>query len=234
MTEAVTVVIPVGPAEHHARWLPEALASVRAQTVPCEILVVDDMHGFSVPTNSVGGRPFVVGGGMLKGCYLYRPVWRLGVAHAFNAGVAAAPSDLAFMLGADDTLEPTCIERALETWEWGGRRDAYYYAGVRYMDTGEEQTAPCNAAMVTKSLWCSTGGFPIESAVGGPDCALVSILMVHRADALIPIARGVPLYNYRRHAGSDTAGRGPWQGPILESRDILTREWAPPVWGRYS
>ena len=160
----------------------------------------------------------------------YIAPFRLGVAHAFNFGVILDPSDYTIMLGSDDTLEPDCIEeceRALYVWRKNPY--AYYYLGVKYMDTGEIQISPCNAAMVGKPLWRRTGGFPIESASGAPDAALVSILLAHgeRAGWLYPGADGKPLYNYRRHAETDTAGRGPWQGVILETRDLVTRLWKP-------
>lgn len=218
----ITVAIPVGPERHHADYLEEALASVRAQTVPAEILLIDDMHG--LPDRTIGSWD----------CGLWRAPWRLGVGSAFNMGVALARTELVFLLGADDTMEPQCLEQAVSTWEQNGRQPAYYYAGVRYMDTGESQTVPCGEAMVTKKFWKMCGGFPIESAVGAPDAALISILMVHFGRHLIPIADGQPLVNYRRHANTDTATRPvSWQGPILATRDILTRTFKAPAWGRY-
>src|SRR6266702_3237139 len=105
----------------------------------------------------------------------------------------------------------------------------YYYVGVRYIDTGETQTVPCHAAMVTRTLWRRTGGFPIQSSSGAPDAALLSIIMGNypRAGRHWPVADGVPLYNYRRHPDSDTAGKASWQGVILETRHLVTLEWQP-------
>jgi hypothetical protein len=101
--------------------------------------------------------------------------------------------------------------------------------GVRYSDTGETQELACNAAMVTKSLWRRTGGFPIQSASGAPDAALLSIIIGNypRAGRHWPVADGKPLYNYRRHVEADTASKASWQRVILETRDLVTREWVP-------
>ncbi len=218
MIPRVTVAIPVGPNPNACRWLDDALASVDNQTETADILVISDMHDECSTINS--------------DVRVWRAPWRLGVAHAFNFGVALAKTELVIMLGADDTLEPTAVERALEAWDTHGI-DAYYYFGVRYMDTGEEQTLPCGEAMVSKGLWRKTGGFPVESEVGACDAAFISILMVHHPELLVPIAKGAPLVNYRRHEDTDTASRGDWQGPILMSRHILTKNWTKPNWGRY-
>jgi hypothetical protein len=61
----------------------------------------------------------------------------------------------------------------------------------------------------------------------------VSILMTHPALAGLYGIEGPPLYNYRRHAETETATRSPeWQGPIFAVRDLLAREWQSPNWGR--
>lgn len=212
----ITVAIPVGPHPANRRWLSECLDSVHAQTQRADVLLIDDM----------GQLPDFSG---VSGVRMWRAPWYLGVAHAFNMGVALADDPLVFMLGSDDTLEPTCIEECLNAY-YAARDDlAYYYCGVRYMDTGELQTLPCHAAMVTKALWRLTGGFPVQSSSGAPDAALLSIMIGNypRAGSLRQVADGKPLYNYRRHAETDTASKGPWQGVILQTRDLVTREWVP-------
>lgn len=216
----ITVVIPVGPYPANKRWLEEALLSVKKQThKPDEILLIDDMADLSdVYLGSI--------------CTVWRSPWRLGVAHAFNFGVALARNDLVFLMGSDDTLEPTCLERCYKEWQSNNKQDAYYYTGITYMDDDEKQDLACGYALVTKGLWRKTGGFPVESAVGAPDAAFISILMVHHTGSLIKVAGGAPLVNYRRHNESDTAGRGPWQGAILETRDVLTSTWKKPEWPR--
>lgn len=257
MSAAVTVAVPVGPSAANRRWLPECLASVAAQTRPAdEVLLVDDGAGLAEddlrPLWEKEGRERTVWAHLAPGvkrsdddggitlarkipesstyesyARVWRSPWRLGVACAFNFGVALARGDLVFLLGSDDELEPDCLERCVREWEKGKGRDAYYWVSVLYTDGREYpvQDLPCNAAMVTKGLWRQTGGFPVETASGAPDAALISILMAHRPELLVPVARGRPLYRYRAHGETDTAGRGPWQGIILATRDLLTATW---------
>lgn len=221
----ITVVIPVGPYPANKKWLKEALESVASQTHKTdEVLLIDDMAGLSFATECMPSGMAI---------RTWESPWRLGVAHAFNFGVALAKNDLVFLMGSDDLLEPTCLEKCIKEWENNKKLDAYYYTGIEYMDDDEKQDLPCGYAMVTKGLWRKTGGFPVESAVGAPDAAFVSILMVHHKDSLVKVDNGTPLVNYRRHNESDTAGRGPWQGAILETRNVLTNTWKKPDWPRY-
>lgn len=154
--------------------------------------------------------------------------WYLGVAHAFNFGVALADNEHVVMLGSDDTLEPNCIEECEKA-----KLDGLYYQyfPLRYMDTGEIQNIACNAAMVTKELWRHTGGFPVQSASGAPDCALLSIMMARpggEAGQIVRIGNGEPLYNYRRHNETDTARNyQKWEKVILATRDLVTKDWQP-------
>lgn len=219
----ITVVIPVGPKESHQRWLDKALDSVFNQTLPpTEILLVNDMAVVDLPKNN----PIPI--------RMWFAPWRLGVAHAFNMGVSLAKTECVFLLGSDDTLEPTCLEECYNMWEtYTPHENVYYWVGVRYMDTGEEQQLPCNAAMVTKSLWRRCGGFPVE-ATTAPDAALISIMLVHgEAGILRQVNANKPLYNYRRHSETDTVEHGEWWDTIIKGRDLLTKNWQPPQWGRY-
>lgn len=220
----VSVVIPVGPEPHHARWLPEAIQSVRDQTyLVDEILIVDDMHG--IDAGSLG-----------RGVTIWKAPWRMGVAHAFNAGVGLAAHELVFLLGADDTLYPQCIERCVQSYlsPFPLRDQTYYAVPVQYSDNrrdGSPQRVPCGAAMVTKSLWRHTGGFPVESASGASDAALLSILMANTDAGRIEMVGDEALYRYRAHDESETACSQRWQGVILETRRLVTETWTPPRWG---
>lgn len=214
----ITVVIPVGPYEANVRWLRACLDSVAAQTHPAAgILLIDDQAHLCEDD-----YPEAV---------IWRTPWLSGVAHAFNFGVALAPTELAVMLGSDDLLEPWCLEDCARTWEATRDPLGYYSLDVRYLDTGETQSIACNAAMVSKSLWRHTGGFPVQAAVGAPDTMLLSIMMAARGAAgairRVRSDRGAP-YLYRQHAETDTA-RNFWRlrEPIAQVRDILTRDWRP-------
>lgn len=218
----VSIALPVGPFPGNTEWLGECLDSIKAQThQPDEVFIVSDMGGLSEGMDHRNPYPIRT----------WSAPWRLGVPSAFNFAVALADHDLVFLMGSDDTLEPECIELCLAEYEKNNRQDAYYFVGVHYME-GEDQNTPCGYALVTKGLWRATGGFPIESAVGAPDAAYISILIKHRPELLVPVADGRPLVNYRRHMGSDTGGRGPWQGAILETRRVLTDTWTPPEWAQ--
>jgi len=163
---------------------------------------------------------------------IWRSPWRLGVGAAFNAGVGLAFGDCVFMLGSDDTLEPQCLAMCEEEFHAMRGADAYYYVDLRYSDGRPDQSVPCNAAMVTKGFWRKSGGFAPESGSGAPDAALISAMMVNDPDSLVRVQSPSPLYVYRVHEGTDTAGRERWQGIILETRDILTETWTAPKWGR--
>lgn len=230
----ISVVVPVGPEQHHRRYLEECLLSVERQSVlPNEILLVDDMAGMAdIHSNGFPIRT-------------WRAPWRLGVSAAFNCGVALAEQELVLMLGADDWLEPECVEECLSRYEEIEDPLGYYSLTVKY-HAGEGgviplekdlpdgiQTAPCGAAMVTKTLWVHTGGFPYEAATSS-DGAFISILMTHpKAGKLIPVQEGIPLYNYRVWEGTDTRAHGRWNVPIMATRNLLAQEWKQPQWGRY-
>lgn len=216
----LTVAIPVGPFAGCVRWLDEAIDSCLQQTVkPSEILLIDDMA--KLPDS-------------YRGCTTYKTPWRVGPAHAFNYGVALAKNDLVIMLGSDDKLLPTCVETCLQAYKHNGRADAYYWMNLVY-DNGEEQGAACNAAMVTKGLWKFNGGFPIESSCGAMDSILISIMLKNDGAAgWFYHIMGPPIYYVRRHPEQDTAYRGPWQGVIFSTRDILTNIWTKPNWPDFS
>lgn len=247
----VTVAIPVGPAPHHREWLPKAVASALNQTVPVEIVLVDDMaERATVGPESMmlPGWEYLTGEGdaLVSGddfVMVMHNFWLLGVAASFNVGVAVAPTELVFMLGSDDWLEPDCIERCLEVYDArpeDRRGLGYYWVGVRYTDDRRDpvQHLPCNAAMVSKTLWRATGGFPPETGVGAPDAALISMMMTRpELFDLVEVPGGPtrrPLYHHRIHPGQDTAGRQPYLAAIHNVRGVLTESWGPPRWGRFA
>ncbi len=96
----------VVPNYNHARYLPECLGSIAAQTRPVdEVIIIDDA--------SSDGSPQVLDE-LLRG----RPTWRVirhrerrGVIAGLNEGIAEAAGDWVTFLGADDGLLPTFVER---------------------------------------------------------------------------------------------------------------------------
>ena len=230
MTTLITCVVPVGPRQDHCRYLANCLESVKKQTVETNLVLVDDMHSIRAHC------PTMTGYLQTEDSFIWTSPWRLGVAHAFNMGVALARTELCLLLGADDELDPRACERAIdfirqEKPELAQR--TYYALPVQYMHTEQIQFEPCGAAVVSKRLWNQTGGFPPESASGAPDAAFLS--QIWNSDYFrIQGVGDMPLYYYRSHDLSDTAGRGPWQGVILATRDLLTQQFKQPEWGRYA
>ena len=226
----ITVVIPVGPDPIYRKYLTECIDSVRAQTCPpSELLIIDDqahLPELQYPRNwdayhsaaAIQGR-------------LWETPWLSGVAHSFNFGVALARNDLVFMLGSDDRLEPHCLEDCVAAYEASGKRPGYYWVDVQYSD-GEQQRLACNAAMVHKAMWRSSGGFPVESAVGPCDTMLVSILMTHpEAGAMYHVESKTPPYWYRRHDETYSRTRGSKFGAVHGPvRDKVTELWRSPQW----
>lgn len=224
----ITVAVPLGPRVEDCQFLDECLASLTRQTVAAaEILVIDDMHGDD-HNCAVARYPVRV----------ERAVWNQGVAASFNAGVAYAHTEHVALVGADDWLEPNAIELAERTIRDWNVPNGYYWMRVRYNDDRPErdQGQPCGAAVVTKSLWRASGGFPVESAVGRSDVMLVGMLLGHpEAGTLIEVRDdGTPLYNVRIHQGQHTASRGPWLRALDETANAYWATWSPPRWGRYS
>lgn len=102
--ERVAVVIPV---YNLGRYLPAAVASVRAQTRPVdELLLIDD-------GSSDAGTLKVLARLEHEGVRVIRQN-NLGLARARNAGFEAAVCEWVVPLDADDLLAPTFVERALD------------------------------------------------------------------------------------------------------------------------
>lgn len=225
----ISVTIPVGPFKGNKDWLKECLTSVVHQTMlPAHLVLIDD--GARLKERSLyyqSGAELInhVTGKSLCPITLYKAPWRLGISHAFNFGVMLAPTECVFMLGSDDTLEPECLERCWQSYLDHDKADAYYYVPIRYMDTGELQGSPCNAAMVTKSFFRRTGGFPIETAIGGGDTTLLSICLAHKLPGH-NVAVDKHLYNYRRHPDIHTFKLQKWWPVINEIRSKLTEDWS--------
>lgn len=87
---------------NYARFLPAAIESALGQTVPVEVIVVDDgsSDGSAEVIESFGGRIRSI----LKPCG--------GQASAINAGFALSRGDVVLLLDADDVLHPDAVETA--------------------------------------------------------------------------------------------------------------------------
>lgn len=223
----MSVILPVGPSKTNKKWLPEALVSIAVQKLlPAEIILVDD--GADLLWRDIS--PHVRG---VHVC-LHRNVWQLGCADSWNIGIALARTDLCFMMGSDDWLEPECLEACYEEYSRVQEDRAYYWVTLRYVSDGAEipyeiEENPCNAAMVSKSFWKFLGGFPIEAGLGAPDALVLSVMIGKwpQAGNIRAVKKGTPLYNVRMHPGRETARTGRYYNEIISVRDIYTREWQP-------
>lgn len=223
----ISIVLPVGPRKEDQRWLDECLESIEPQLKgKDEIILIDDMANLpNIYDDSIR---------------IYKNAWRLGCAASWNVGISIAKNDYCLMMGADDWLLPGAVQSAIEEIVKSNDEYGYYSFTIQYYNEytkifEEMQSLPCNAAVVNKKLWKYSGGFPPETAVGAPDAAFISILLGNpgKVGYIHKIAEGIPLYVVRRHKDQDTAQRLPYQGVILEVRNILTQTWTPPRWGRF-
>ncbi len=231
MEVPISVVIPVGPAQHHVQWLYEALESLWDQegATPTEIVLVDDQNHL----DHVYWRDCLRKLPSANVTYLPTP-WLSGVAHSFNFGIARANNELVIMMGSDDKLHPDCLEMAWASWRKHQHPLGYYWFEVEY-STGETQALPCHAAMVTKSLWKQTGGFPPESAVGAPDSIFMNNMLIQKGAAGTPIrVEGPnPLYWWRVHPDQETKVQtARYSGAIAAVKDAYAAHWRKPEWTR--
>ncbi len=103
------IVTLVVPNYNHARFLPECLGSIAAQTRPAdEVILIDDASSddsVQVLERFIGERP---------NWRLIRHGERRGVIAGLNEGLSEATGDWIVFLGADDGLLPAFLERASE------------------------------------------------------------------------------------------------------------------------
>ena len=236
--EPISVVVPVGPDERYLEYLPECIESILNQTYkPTEIILVDDGANlvdkfkynltsfFDYNRLSYGkdgtllylreSFPYVI---------LYKTLWNVGVPDAFNFGVALAENNLVFMLGSDDKMMPTCLEKCVESYE-KHQKEGWYF--VKYqLQSGSVMQIQNNTAMVTKKLWEETGGFPPSAGVGACDALLLSIMMKHMPDRIIPVESEEPLCWLREGDYQDTRKNG-WlfADEIVSIRGKETVRW---------
>jgi glycosyltransferase involved in cell wall biosynthesis len=200
----VSVVIPCF---NQARYLPAAVASVRAQAyAPVECLVVDD--GSTDDTAAVASR---------LGVALIRQA-NAGVSAARNAGLAATRSDFVVFLDADDELLPAAIADEVDALhaqpdaaavvgrcqpiDAEGRAVACEYHDV---DAGNlyREWLPRNfvwtpgAAMFARPALEAAGGFPIDR---GPAADYAVYLRLARTGRIVVLPQ--PLVRYRQHDAS--------------------------------
>lgn len=205
--ESSPVVAVIIPCFNQGRFLPEALASVRAQTYPAvTCLVIND------------------GSTQAETVQLLRELERdgltvlhqtnQGLAAARNAGVRASRAEFFVPLDADDRLHPRFIEALLPPLR-ADRSLGFAYCHVRYFGA-ESRTWKCRpydprrlvfqnlgaaTALVRREAFESVGGYSADMTEGYEDWDFwLALLDAGWRGALVP----QPLFYYRRHSSGDS------------------------------
>lgn len=220
----ISVVIPVGPNPVYKIYLEECLDTVLPQFNSVdELIVVDDMS-YLDPHELLRDRNY-------PGMFVYQANrWLLGCASCWNVGIGLARNEWCIMMGSDDMLVDGALDACRDII--ANNPDPLGWYNFTCEDSeGEEYSWHNNAAMVSKSLWSATGGFPITAALGAPDALLISIMLVHFPEHLHKIKEGTPLYFVRVHPeqnGKQYAGAFPDE--VVSVRNKETARWTPPTW----
>lgn len=243
----ISVVMPVGPHADYKEFLWECYESVVNQThAPNEIIIVDDRA--NIPLRELYGILKEPGWGneWCDKCYdrdgyvfktrlssqirlvWYRTLWNVGVADAFNFGIAMSESNLVFTIGSDDKMMPPCLEECVKAYE--EHQIEGWYNVTHITEGGEVGAIPNNTAMITKELWRYTGGFPPSAGVAACDALLLSILMKHAPERIIQVQEGTPLCWLREGDYQDTR-KNAWyyaqSGVVEQIRNMETVRWKP-------
>jgi hypothetical protein len=165
------------------RWLPECLASVRAQTTPAagHVLALDavDLAGLD-----------------LAGTRAVRLLWHVGVT-AINHAIAAADTDWVVVLNSDDTLRPECLAHLAAHIDAGRARwgAAFYVRFLMLTSTG--RVVPSGQCF-HRQVWASVGGYPDAREF---DVEFVSRILAARRYAVTDCAAPAgEMYYFREHA----------------------------------
>jgi glycosyltransferase involved in cell wall biosynthesis len=192
----MTRIAVVVPCFAQAKYLPEAIASVRGQTYrDIEVVVVT---GDGESTKAAAAFDVSV---------VFREPH--GLADARNAGIAATTAPWILPLDADDVLEPQAIERLVahvpvaKHWIVGSDVQEFGASSRRWRlppwSGLREQNAMPYCSLFPQSLWEALGGYE-----GGPHEDWRFWLAARRLDPRV-VQVHEPLLRYRRHPESLTA-----------------------------
>lgn len=215
MSLQVSIVIPYLDTPRYRLLLPECLQSIIRlnQTSEC-----NDIHiVIDGPLDGVHSLPFLPVTAERNTVHFHRVGAHVGVAAAFNIGVASAKNHCILMMGCDDLVRPGLIKLLQDTYYSSGQVDAYYWLPVEYED-GSIRDLPSGHAMVTKTFWSNIGGYPLEAAIGACDAILLAALLSNCPEKVIrvPLLQGHPQMIVRRDPTTYTGSRDPRWNPIIE------------------
>lgn len=227
MTPPIAVVTTC---RNYGRFLPECLESVRAQTWTDYVhIVVDD-------ASDDHSRDIAWEAGMADGRVQPVPLrTHHGMARAQNLGWALTRAPWVLKVDADDTIEPTYLQRIMEAAEadaqrniifsWChlfGDRDGYWqYPEFDPAGMADRFMIPGPAA-VKRSLWLEVNGFRDLPCAEDWDF----YVRAQAAIGLVPYQIPAALWNYRQHDSPQRMTRhGQDQLPRLQAewREILRK-----------
>jgi len=201
----LTVVIPC---YNYGLYLAEAIASAEAQTVHSfEIIVVDDGSTDQATIKILSALE------SQKRHAIVRQT-NQGLPAARNAGIHRALGEYICCLDADDTIEPTYLERMIEALE-ADRTVGFAYSWVQLFgdETNVWKTQKFDlaaalsdnhvavAAVFRKDDWLLIGGFRPEMRYGYEDWDFwLRLGAIGRQGRVVP----TPLFNHRRHGRTMT------------------------------
>lgn len=191
----VSIIIPCW---NQAHWLPEAIESALAQTIPCEVIVVND----GSPDNA----------SEIAKKYPVRIVEKLngGLSSARNAGINEATGDWILTLDADDKIAPDFIEKCLENkdnydiiatgqQEFGDTNRVWFpHPNPVFDDFVTANRINC-CSLFKKEIWHKIGGYDEEMKLGYEDWDFW--LRATQAGYTVKTIQE-PLFFYRKHGTS--------------------------------
>ena len=204
--KSVSIIIP---SHNYERYLPEAIKSAMDQTVPCEVIVIDDK---STDDSVKIAKSF-------KGVRVIENKDNLEVAETRNKAIHQAAGEFIVCLDADDRLHPQFIEKHLAAFKTN--EDAIAYAPVNIIDehgknkrqtlfhvaakpnlqiVGRNQIPSC--CMFRRSFWVRAGGYD-KRYTPAEDAQLW--LKIFSLGGVPNQASDKPLMDYRSHSNSLSA-----------------------------
>ena len=221
----------------HAHYLPECIASVRAQTeAAIEHVIIDD-------ASPDGAR------GVAESAAARDPRVRVlvnaenrGLAYSQNRGIEAARADWVLKVDADDLVSPTYVEQILRVAAqkpavnvifspahlFGAREMIYRYPAFDPARMIDQLMIPGPAAF-RREIWAAVGGYD-ETMRSAEDWDLYirAQLVVGLRPHQLPYA----LWHYRQHGGVRASAHGMKRLPHLQrywrghrADNIGTRTW---------
>lgn len=192
------------PSYGQVEYLNDAIASAVLQTIPCEVIVVDD--GSQDGSLDIAKK----WGNQIK---LIQQVNK-GLASARNTGILNSTADYQFFLDADDVMLSTCIERINEVAEkthadvispsihcFGlAEQDVILMENPTFDDFKEgNRLAYCSA--IKRSALLETGGYsPKMDALGGYEDLHLWLDLLSRGKKIVTIQEILVLYRTKENS----------------------------------